>query len=70
MTEETQANPISLTVQDIAFLLQIVETCTQRGAFRAEELTSIGAVYDKVKSFITANTQQPADAEQTQGTEQ
>ena len=45
-----------LGLADIAFLLQIVEICSQRGAFKADELTSVGTVYDKVKAFISANT--------------
>jgi len=60
MTETTDSvTPVAITIQDIGFLLQIVETCSQRGAFRAEELSSVGAVYDKVKGFLAANTPQP-----------
>jgi len=62
MTEETTevaATPPSITITDIAFLVQIVETVAQRGAFRADELSSVGAVYDKVKAFIVANNPQP-----------
>lgn len=60
-SNETQgtATP-GLGLADIAFLLQIVEICSQRGAFKADELTSVGTVYDKVKAFITANS--PASA--------
>ena len=55
-TEETPntPQPAGVTINDIATLLQIIEVCSQRGAFRAEELSSVGAVYDKVKSFISA----------------
>jgi len=63
MTDENTnvpATPPSVTINDIAFLVQIVETVAQRGAFRAEELSSVGAVYDKVKAFIVANNPQPA----------
>jgi len=70
MTDETTTDatvttaPTSITINDIGFLVQIVETVAQRGAFRADELSSVGAVYDKVKAFIVANTQQPAPADQ------
>jgi len=66
MTDTTTAEttPPSLTINDIGFLVQIIETVAQRGAFRADELSSVGAVYDRVKAFITANTPQPT-ADQT-----
>ena len=69
MTEETTevaATPPSITITDIAFLVQIVETVAQRGAFRADELSSVGAVYDKVKAFIVANNPQPAPEQTTE----
>jgi hypothetical protein len=58
--------PPSITITDIAFLTQIVETVAQRGAFRADELSSVGAVYDKVKAFIVANNPQPAPEQPTE----
>jgi hypothetical protein len=70
MTDENKtdanvpATAPSIGIQDIAFLVQIVETVAQRGAFRAEELSSVGAVYDKVKAFIIANTPQPTPTDQ------
>ena len=59
MTDQDKTNeaaPPSVGLADIAFLLQTVEICSQRGAFRAEELSSVGAIYDKVKAFIAANS--------------
>ena len=59
-TEISTPTPPAVTISDIAFLVQVVEIVAQRGAFKAEELSVVGAVYDKVKAFIVANTQQPA----------
>ena len=58
--------PPSITIQDIAFLVQIVEIVSQRGAFRADELSSVGAVYDKVKAFIVANSPQATPEQPTE----
>jgi hypothetical protein len=71
MTEEQTTEQPNIAIQDIAFLIQIVEVCSTRGAFRAEELASVGAVYNKVKAFIDANTPAAPAAEQTpkEGTE-
>jgi hypothetical protein len=68
-TEETPSTPqpTGVTINDIATLLQIVEICAQRGAFRADELSSVGSIYDKVKSFISAALPQ---AQPTEGTDQ
>jgi hypothetical protein len=71
MTEEQTTEQPNIAIQDIAFLIQIVEVCSTRGAFRAEELSSVGAVYNKVKAFIDANTPPAPVAEEntTEGTE-
>lgn len=64
MTDNTttpENNPPSVGLADIAFLLQAIEIGVQRGAYRAEEMSSLGGVYDKVKAFIVAN--QPKQAE-------
>lgn len=42
----------SLNVQDIASLLNIVDVASRRGAFRADELTSVGSIYDRVMNFM------------------
>lgn len=67
-TDVPAQTPPAVTINDIAFLVQVVEIVAQRGAFKAEELSSVGAVYDKVKAFISANIPQPAQP--TEGTDQ
>ena len=45
-------------------LAQIVDLATQRGAFRANELTQVGQVYDKLNNFLSfIKEQQEAQAE-------
>ena len=70
MSEETNNVPAQtsgVTLNDIAFLVNVIEIVAQRGAFKAEELSTVGAIYDKVKAFIT-NAQPPAQP--TEGTDQ
>ena len=62
-SEQTSA---SVGLADIGFLLQIVEICTQRGAFRADELSQVGPVYDKVKAFLQANMPKKDEASSTE----
>lgn len=64
MTDELENTPTNETAQpqqpsfgltDLVFTLQIIEACTQRGAFKAEELSNVGAAYDRLKAFLVAN---------------
>lgn len=53
MTEETQqTEQPSVSIGDIMVLKQIVEVATARGALRANELTQVGAVYDRVSAWV------------------
>jgi len=55
-----------LTIADLASLHSMVEAASQRGAFRANELSQVGAVYDKLSAFLAHSRNQSDDAaEQT-----
>lgn len=43
-----------LTINDLAALRAILEIATQRGAFKAPELTLVGTTYDKLSGFLAA----------------
>lgn len=59
-TQNTQAQP-ELHITDLQNLRAIVEVAAKRGAFAANELTSVGAVFDKLSAFLAAAApQQPA----------
>ena len=34
---------------DLANIINIIEVCTKRGAFQAEEMSGVGKLYDKLK---------------------
>ena len=36
-------------MNDLTNMLSILEVCTKRGAFHAEELSGVGSIYDKLK---------------------
>jgi len=48
--KETQEPQISLA--DFAAALQVIDVCTTRGAFRGEELSSVGQLRDRLKLFV------------------
>jgi hypothetical protein len=64
-SDSSEANgPESISLQDLGLLAQIVDLATQRGAFRGNELSQVGGIYDKLTSFLTAvQEQQDANAE-------
>lgn len=52
-TQEQQTNNAELSVSDLQALKTLVETAVRRGAFQANELSAVGAVYDRVNSFLS-----------------
>jgi len=51
MTTET-TNPNSLTVSDLLVLRNAIDIAATRGAFRANELSAVGNVFDKLALFV------------------
>ena len=58
--------PESINLSDLGTLLQIVDLSTQRGAFRGAELTQVGAVFDKLNTFL-AYVQSQQDEQEAEG---
>lgn len=65
MSEQETARPDSINLTDLQSLLNIVDIATSRGAFKGNELSQVGAVYDKLDTFLTfvAEQQQKAQEE-------
>ena len=64
-TEASEDTSISLN--DLQVLANIVDLATQRGAFRGNELSQVGAVFDKLSTFLAQVA--AAQAEQTDAKE-
>jgi len=59
--------PADLTVQDLQALKVIIDVASQRGAFRPNEMQTVGATYTKLEQFLGAiaasqQAQQAAEA--------
>jgi hypothetical protein len=48
------------SIADLQNLRQIVALAAQRGAFQAAEMSSIGAVFDRLNAFLNAVAPAPA----------
>lgn len=60
MDEEN--NEPSISINDLNLSLQVIDVCSERGAFKGAELTDIGILRDKLYAFIEAN--KPAESEE------
>lgn len=49
---EPPQNKPGLNIQDLVNVLQVINTCTQRGAFKADELSGVGGLYDRLNAFV------------------
>lgn len=53
-----------LTVQDLQAIKQVIDVASQRGAFRPNEMTTVGGIYTKLEAFLAAvSSQQQAKGE-------
>jgi hypothetical protein len=58
----------SVTVNDLVNIYNIIDLASKRGAFQANELSSVGAVANKVKEFVDhVQAAQKAAAEKAEG---
>lgn len=46
---------VQLQLQDILLAAQTIQLASTRGAFRAEEFTQVGGVYERLVSFLQAS---------------
>ena len=51
--EQTEAAQLQLS--DLLLCMQAIQLASTRGAFRAEEFTQIGGVFDRVTAFLKAS---------------
>ena len=76
MSEETKADAVQqpeaaaeLTVQDLASIKQIIDVASQRGAFKPNEMMTVGQVYTKLDTFLAAVQKQQQESTPAEGKE-
>ena len=67
-----QAQSPELTVQDLNAMKAIIDVASERGAFKPNEMMSVGTIYNKLETFLKAvaeqqQAQQEAEAEAPAG---
>lgn len=48
-----QQQETGITINDLFSAIQIIDAATRRGAFGAAEAASVGAVYERIRGFLT-----------------
>ena len=56
--EASQESGAELTVQDLNAIKQIIDVASQRGAFKPNEMITVGQTYTKLETFLAAVSQQ------------
>lgn len=59
MTEQTDPQ---LNLNDFVTVVNVIDVCTERGAFKGNELLAVGTVRERLAAFIKANTPESAQA--------
>ena len=52
--ETSEAQGPDLTVQDLQALKSIIDVASQRGAFKPNEMMTVGQTYGKLETFLAA----------------
>jgi len=58
--ENTQ--DVQITINDLALIKSLIDVSCTRGAFKADEMKSVGEVYDKLTAFLTLAVKQAEEA--------
>ena len=76
MSEETQIQEPGINIGDVSAAVRIIDVASGRGAFKGEELSSVGAIRDRFAAFVDFNTpkqetevEEKTDDETTEGAE-
>jgi hypothetical protein len=69
MAEETNTQEsASLSLTDLKLCLQLIDICSQRGAFKPAEYMAVGALHSKLTAFLAQIPTAEPTAEPTEET--
>lgn len=49
----------NITISDMIMMVNLIDACAERGAFKGNELATVGTLREKLADFVRAN--QPED---------
>jgi hypothetical protein len=65
MSATEQQNANDLNIQDLAVMRSVIETATERGTFKAQELAAVGTLFNKLDMFLQAVEDQAKAAQES-----
>ena len=68
-TQQPTQAPTGIQIGDMQAVVNIIDLACTRGAFRANELTQVGAVTDKISAFLKQIADQAKAAEEKKNAE-
>lgn len=57
----------SLTLNDLATVVNIIDVCVERGAFKGNEIFNVGQLREKFTTVVNANKPKTDDADERVG---
>lgn len=60
--------PTGIQIADLQTILNIIDLASSRGAFRANELTQVGQIADKLGGFLRGLAEQEKAKQEAEGT--
>jgi hypothetical protein len=63
--ENVELQSPQLSISDLQLVLNLIELTSQRGVFKGAELSAVGALYDRINTFVTQFTQTAKTADAT-----
>ena len=57
-----------LNVNDLLSVVKIIDACSERGAFKGNELASVGAVRERIAAFAQVNMPKTEETEESEET--
>lgn len=60
----------NITLQDLSVIVSIIDVCSERGAFKGNELMVVGQLREKISAFVKQNQpaeDKPAESAETAG---
>ena len=66
MPANTQ-QPTGIQIADLQTILNIIDLASSRGAFRANELTQVGSIADKLGTFLRGLAEQEKAKQEAEG---
>lgn len=64
--ENQEQEPVQLSLQDIATVVQMIDVVSRRGGIEGRELAGVGMLRNKLELFLQQNAPKDGDAPQGQ----